>query len=198
MSKFDGKINRKISLPFYRATVTDGRRDDANHSLPLFSQERRKKNVSHFFRGFQNQRPLDCVFGQQVKWKRSPAGPSVFKSSTRRMFHRSVIHFSSLKSSGNTQTGIRGACGSFACSQRSSTPSSRSQLIPDKLYRFPSGPLSLLASANPNDFLRIRVQYLENPSWINFARIQFPRAIQDHCARRNSLHKFSPQRRERT
>ena len=38
------KIDRKISLPIDRATVTDGRRDDANQPLPLFSQERRKKD----------------------------------------------------------------------------------------------------------------------------------------------------------
>ena len=84
-----------------------------------------RKTVRPFFVVSKTSARLIASSGSRFRGRRSPAGPSVFNSSTRRMFHRSVIHFSSLKSSGNTQTGARGVCGSFACSQRSSSPSSR-------------------------------------------------------------------------
>jgi hypothetical protein len=37
---------------------------------------------------------------------------------------------------------------------------------------------------------RIRMQDVEGPAWINFPRVQFPRAIQKHRARRNRFHQL--------
>src|ERR1700719_1120178 len=69
------KIHWNVSLPIHRASITNGRRDDANQFLPLFGEQRWEKHSQTRCAGLEYQRSLDRVFGEPVQREAEPGWP---------------------------------------------------------------------------------------------------------------------------
>ena len=69
-------------------------------------------------------------------------------------------------------------------------PECANQLIPDQIERLGIGSAFLVLVRNSQPFLRVGMQDLECPPWIDFPRIQFPRTIQNHCSGGDAFHEL--------